>query len=201
MEAGLQGDSQREDLRQELAADLNGAFERLVLEYQDRLYRFALSYTGDPRDAEEVVQDALIRAYGALGRYEPTRVRELALRAWLYRITLNVARNRARGVRPRLVPLEGPDGDTALPEPEADSAERPDSVYEGAERRRELDALLAGLPARYREAVVLRHVEGLAYEEAAEVLGRKVGTVKSDVHRGLRLLRDAIGDRRTDEVI
>jgi DNA-directed RNA polymerase specialized sigma24 family protein len=85
------------------------------------------------QDAEEIAQDAFVRAYHALHRYPRERRASLALRPWLYRITLNLARNRARG---------------------------------------------------------LRH--GLSYEDAASVLEQPVGTTKSDVHRGLRLLRDVL---------
>ena len=78
-------------LETDLARDLDGSFERLVLAYQDRLYAFALRFCGNREDAEEVAQDAFVRAYRALKTYPADRVRALALRAWLYRIALNVA--------------------------------------------------------------------------------------------------------------
>lgn len=183
----------------DLADDLDGTFERLVLAYQRRLYGFALRYAGTPEDAEEIGQDAFVRAYRALEGYDAARVRDLALRPWLYRITLNVARNRARRVRPRLVSLDGsggPDGEPGVTvEPVADERERPESVVARAEGDVALAALLAALPPRYRAAVILRHVEGLGYEKAAAALGQPVGTVKSNVHRGLRLLRVALADQ------
>ena len=189
-----------DDLESALAADLDGSFERLVLAFQDRLYGFVLRYTGSPEDAEEVVQDALIRAYRALSTYEPERVRGLALRAWLYRIALNTAWNRARGRRPATASLETPGDDRGVTEPVAADRERPDAVVEAAERTDHLRRLLAALPARYRAAVVLRHLDGMGYDEVAEILGRPVGTVKSDVHRGMRLLRDAHAAQRRNGV-
>lgn len=162
-------------------------FERLVLDHQDRVFALALALTGNRHDAEEVAQDTFLRAYRALESYEPERVRDLKQRAWLHRIAVNVVRNRVRGVRPRLVELNGS-------EPDARSGPEEDVV-----RRAEVDALaarVACLPQRYREAVVLRHVQELSYAEAAEVLGRPVGTVKANVHRGLKMLRgDPDGDR------
>lgn len=162
-------------------------FERLVLDHQDRVFALALALTGNRHDAEEVAQDTFLRAYRALERYEPDRVRDLKQRAWLHRIAVNVVRNRVRGVRPRLVELNGS-------EPDARSGPEEDVV-----RRAEVDALaarVACLPERYREAVVLRHVQELTYAEAAEVLGQPVGTVKANVHRGLKMLRgDPDGDR------
>jgi RNA polymerase sigma-70 factor, ECF subfamily len=155
-------------------------FERMVHEHQDRLFAFGLALTGNRHDAEEVAQDTFLRAYRALVTYEPERIKELKQKAWLHRIALNVVRNRTRGVRPRLVELNGSEPDKALG-PEA-----------GALLKMEIDSLarrVACLPTRYRDAVVLRHVQELSYEEAADALGQPVGTVKSNVHRGLKLLR------------
>jgi RNA polymerase sigma-70 factor (ECF subfamily) len=180
-----------------LAEDLDAHFETLVQAYGNRLYAFALRLTGSPPDAEEIAQDAFVRAYQALRRYEPARIRDLAVRPWLYQIALNVARNRVRGRRLRLVPLESTDedGDGGLGrpiEPVADERDGPEATVARREQGAELAALVAALPGRYRAAVVLRHVEELSYGEIAAVLGQSVGTVKSNVHRGVRILRDAI---------
>ena len=171
-----------------LAVDLDGSYERVVLGFQDRLYAFALRMCGDARDAEEITQDALVRAHRALARYTPERRRALALRAWLYRITLNTTRNRVRGKRPPMVPLDG------AGEAPAEASARPAAVLERAERARMLGRLVAALPHRYRAAVVLRHVEELSYAEIAGVLAQPEGTVKANVHRGLGLLRQALGE-------
>src|SRR5216110_746956 len=155
-------------------------FERLVRDNQDRIYAVSLALTGNRHDAEEVAQDTFLRAYRALMTYPPDRVRELRQKAWLHRIAVNVFRNRVRGTRPRLVELNGNEPDRGVG-PEADVI-----------RRAEIDALaarVACLPMRYREAVVLRHVHELSYAEAAEALGQPVGTVKANVHRGLKMLR------------
>jgi RNA polymerase sigma-70 factor (ECF subfamily) len=174
-----------------LADDLDDAFERLVLAYQRRLFGFALRLTGSREDAEEVAQDALVRAYRALAGYPAERIRALALRPWLLRIALNVARNRARGRRLAATSLDGADGEAGW-EVADDALERPEAVAERAEQRRTLAALLADLPDRYRAAVVLRHVDGLGYDEIAGVLRQPVGTVKANVHRGVLRLRAAL---------
>ena len=164
-------------------------FERMVHEHQDRLYALGFALTGNRRDAEEIAQDTLLRAYRALATYSPERIRDLKQRPWLHRIAVNVARNRHRGQRPKLVELNGS---------EQDSAPGPESR---AMRRAEIDgvaASLAALPTRYREAVVLRFVQELSYGEAAEALGQPVGTVKSNVHRALRMLRGEDHDRAED---
>src|SRR5438132_14225946 len=86
-------------------------FERLVRDHQDRLYALAFALTGNRDDAEDVAQDTFVRAYRALATYPPERIRDLKQRAWLHRIAVNVVRNRVRGVRPRLVELNGSEPD------------------------------------------------------------------------------------------
>ena len=164
-------------------------FERMVREHQHRVFAVGFALTGNRHDAEEVAQDTFLRAYRALATYPPERIRELKQRPWLHRIAVNVVRNRARGAKPRLAELNGSESDRS-PGPES-----------RALRRAEMDDLasrLAGLPPRYREAVVLRHVHELSYEEVAEALDQPVGTVKSNVHRGLKLLRGEDHDRVDD---
>jgi RNA polymerase sigma-70 factor (ECF subfamily) len=175
------------ELPARLARDLDGSFEALVVAYERLVFGLALRVVGNRADAEEVAQDTFERAYAALAGYEAERVAAMALRPWLATIALNLARNRLRRRPPPARPLE--DGDGQPVAVVAPAAAEPAAV---AERRSERDfwaELLAGLPRSQREAVVLRHVEGLAYAEVAEVLGRPVGTVKTHVHRGVRQLR------------
>ena len=161
-------------------------FERLVRDHQDRIFALGLALTGNRHDAEDVAQDTFIRAYKALTTYSPDRIRDLKQKAWLHRIAVNVVRNRVRGVRPRMVELNGSEPDLATG-PEEDVLRKVEID--------ELAARVACLPARYREAVVLRHVQDLSYAEVAEALGQPVGTVKANVHRGLKILR---GDNHGD---
>jgi RNA polymerase sigma-70 factor (ECF subfamily) len=191
-------DELTETLIAALARNLDGAFESLVRAYQHRIYAFALRRAGNPADAEEIAQDAFVRAYRALATYPSERIQALALRPWLYQIAHNVARNHARDHasvrRGAIVSLDTRDEDEPAGriEPEDDPGGRPEALVEAGERRRELAARLAALPARYRSAVVLRHVEGFSYVEIAELLNQPVGTVKANVHRGVRLLRAAL---------
>ncbi|MEO5941409.1 MAG: RNA polymerase sigma factor [Candidatus Limnocylindrales bacterium] len=164
-----------------LAADLDGAFEDLVLAHQDRLFTIALRTGGDRHDAEELVQDALVRAYRALAAWPAPRVRELRIRGWLTTILLNAGRNRARVRRVPTTELVFDPG----AEPTADPLARRDA-------RETWARLLAGLSPAQRTAVVLRHVDGLSYREIAAAVGRPEGTVKAHVHRGLAALRTAL---------
>lgn len=177
-----------DDLTQRLAIDLDGTYESVVRGHQDRLYGVALRMLGDPRDAEEAAQDAFVRAYRALAGYDADRIRALSLRGWLVTIVLNVCRNRARTRRPAAVSLDGEP--TRVPEI-VDAAPMPPERTERREGAAHWAALLGTLPARYREVVVLRYVEGLGYGELSTVLGRPEGTLKAQAHRGLALLRAA----------
>jgi RNA polymerase sigma-70 factor (ECF subfamily) len=189
------------DLTRALAADLDGAFERLVLTQQDRLYSIALRMLGDARDAEEVAQDALVRAHRALASYDADRIVDLQLRPWLTTIVLNLCRNRTRRRLPTTQPLDG-DDDHSLPAAAVASTDRHGSPHESAlhrESARRCASLVATLPMRYRAAVVLRHVDGLSYAEMAIALGRPEGTLKAQVHRGLALLRVGLTGINTAE--
>lgn len=176
----------RDDLRARLAVDLDGTFPALVRAEQDLVYGIALRSTRDAGAAEELAQDAFVRAYRALATYDAARIGELRLRAWLARITLNLCRNRARSRRgaPTEVPIE------AIAEP-TDPALRPEPAALAREARADWGRRLAALPARYRLAVELRHVHGLSYDEIATALDRPLNTTKTHVHRGLALLRAA----------
>ena len=190
-----------------LADNVDGAFEALVRAHQDRVYTIALRMLGNPSDAEEVAQDAFLRAYRALNGYEPARIRELRLRGWL--ATIVIRRCRSRAVRRQLPtsPLGEELTDTGgAPVAVTRAAQLPasQSPLQEALRRESAEAWvarIAALPERYRAAIVLRHVDGLSYPEMSEALGRPEGTVKAQVHRGLALLRDALAAAEREESI
>ncbi len=185
-----------ETLTQRLAADLDGSFEALVREHQDRLYSLALRYVGSASDAEELAQDAFVRAYRALQRYEPGRIRELDMRPWLTTILLNACRNHlARpSRRTASAPVAVDEADTVAVEP----GDGPESHAERREAAERWAGLVGSLPPLYRAAVLLRHLDGMSYDEMSSVLGRPEGTLKAQVHRGVALLRAAFeADERT----
>ena len=173
-----------------LASDLEAAFPAFLAHHQDLVYAVAMRLTHCPADAEDLAQEAFIRAYRALEGYEPARRRELRTRGWLAAITLNLGRNRlrTRAHLLALMPLEG------AAEVMADGGPGPEALATRHESERAWRARLAALPRRYGMAVSRRHVDGLSYPELAEALGRPVNTVKSDVHRGLALLRRALAE-------
>jgi RNA polymerase sigma-70 factor (ECF subfamily) len=166
-----------------LADDLEGAFPELVVDHQGLVYGIALRVVGAD-SAEDVAQEVFVRAYRALKKYPERRVREMRLRPWLARMSLNQARNAVRGRREHV--------DIAEIRESGQSADPgPPELIRRSEDQKMWGRLLAGLPARYRLPVALRHVDDLSYAEIAETLGKPLGSVKSDVHRGIALLRAA----------
>jgi RNA polymerase sigma-70 factor (ECF subfamily) len=178
-------------LQRQLAADLDGTFPRLIDEMQGLVFNAARRWLPARQDAEDVTQEVFIRAYKALADYDSGGIRDLRLRPWLFTITLNLCRNhaRTRGRQPRQVELGT-----------RHEAVASDSVEHDAVSSVEVDEWrdrLAGLSARQRNAIVLRHVVGLGYDEISDVVGRPAGTVKSDVHRGLSRLRSMLATEET----
>jgi RNA polymerase sigma factor (sigma-70 family) len=180
------------DLAERLAADLDRAFPALVTAQAARLYTIAHRCLGESSDAEEVAQDALVRAYRALGTYDTDRIRSLRLSPWLATITVNLARNRRRRISDRRPPVSLEPVLAIGREPAASERAGPAAVAERRESGRQLAAALLSLPPGMREAIVLRHVDGLTVAETARALGRPEGTVKALVHRGLERLRAAV---------
>lgn len=186
LEADVSAEFAEDDaLAARLAGDLDAAFESLVVAYQDRLFAFVLGMSRDGGLAEEVVQDAFVKAYRALRRYSKERVTALRLAPWLHRIALNTFRNAVRGPSLPVVLQDTPPG-AADPEigPEGIALRRVDQAR--------LLAALRRIPPRFRAAILLYHGQDLSYADAARVLGIPVGTVKSHVHRGMPLLRRAL---------
>ena len=183
-------DQADEQLRSLLASDLDSHFTRLVALYQERLYRFALRLEGQPQDAEDIVQETFLRTYHALKSYPASRVRALQLRGWLYRIALNVYRNRQRKPQHPAISLDLSEGSPLLEIEDPSSA--PDDEVFRREWRHELERYLSTLPERHRVAVTLYYFEDLSYAEVAELLNQPMGTVKATIHRALRRLHKAL---------
>lgn len=165
------------------------AFNSLVLRFQDATYGLTLRMLGDPASAEDVTQDAFIRAWQRLDTF-----RGGSFRSWLFTIAANRARDelRRRGRRPTSSLDEARDDPDRADIDPADAGPSAHDLVEQAELRRALEAALRALPDDWREVVVLADVQGLDYVEVAAVTGVPVGTVKSRLSRARSRLRDVI---------
>lgn len=162
-------------------ADPEDGFQAEALGYLDALYGTALRLTRDRADAEDLVQDTYVKAFRFAGSFE----RGTNLKAWLFTILHNTYRNRRRhGSRDPV------DVDSELVEAaaEAGTARSPEAILLRATIDADLQAALDALPEQYREAVWLRDVEELTYQEIATAVDVPIGTVMSRISRGRRLL-------------
>lgn len=161
------------------------AFSDLVRTYQHRVVNYARAMVSNEADAEDVAQDAFVRAYRGLRTFRG----DSSFKTWLYRIVTNAARTHLARRRDR---PEQTAGDAAMsPEAFGQPATGEDLEASVVDRDR-IDRALATLPVEMREAVVLRDVEGLDYREIAAALDVPIGTVESRIFRGRARLRDAL---------
>lgn len=172
-----------------ISNDKASAFEREALSHLDSVYRVALSFVGDPVEAEDLTQETMLKAYRAWDQYRlGTNVR-----AWLLTILRNevFSAHRRRKRASRLLDTWRIDGITAFNgRHQLDPEDRFFDEFVDDEVVRAIQAI----PIEFREAVVLRYVEDLSYAEIAQVAGVPIGTVKSRLSRGRRLLKRQLQD-------
>lgn len=169
------------------------AFEMLVVKYQRRIQRLVARMVRDPEQVEDIAQETFIRAYRALPQFRG----ESAFYTWLYRIAVNTAKKTLMDMKRDPVMTEsalasrGESNETSSLENELSSAETPEAVLASREIAQTVNAAIEALPEDLRQAIVLREIEGLAYEEIASVMNCPIGTVRSRIFRA----REAIAQR------
>jgi RNA polymerase sigma-70 factor (ECF subfamily) len=167
-------------------------FEQVVLAHLDAAYNLARWLTGRSSDAEDVVQEAMLRAFRAFDG-----CREATVRPWLLRIVRNTAYDWMTSVKTAKlcgfadIDPDDADGAAFVADAFTEPAETPESLMMKADDRRLMDTLIAGLPIVFREIVVLRELEELSYKEIAEISGIPLGTVMSRLARARDLLQKA----------
>jgi RNA polymerase sigma-70 factor (ECF subfamily) len=168
------------------------AYERLVAEHSGDVYALLVRLTSDAEEARDLTQETFLRAFQSINRFRG----EASLKTWIYRIAINQARNRWRWWRRRrrdvTVSLDATDDHRERPLSATlptDNSLSPEQETLARERESQLREALLGLRSSFREAVVLRDVEGFSYEEIAATLQISIGTVKSRIARGRLELR------------
>ena len=169
------------------------AFEMLVVKYQRRIQRLVGRMVRDPEHVEDIAQETFIRAYRALPQFRG----ESAFYTWLYRIAVNTAKKTLMDMKRDPVVTEsalasrGESNETSSLENELSSTETPEAVLASREIAQTVNAAIEALPEDLRQAIVLREIEGLAYEEIASAMNCPIGTVRSRIFRA----REAIAQR------
>jgi len=184
----MKGLSDPELVRAALAGSQE-AFRELVARFERPVFGLIVRMVGDPETAEDLAQEVFVKAYRALASYDPSR----KLASWLFKIAHNATIDHLRRSAPESVPLEGgEEGGDLLATLSDAAAESPAAAAERRAMARALERAIRGLRSDYREAVVLRYVEGLSYEEIAEALAQPLGTVKTNLHRARKQLAGAL---------
>jgi RNA polymerase sigma-70 factor (ECF subfamily) len=182
-----------EERLSQLADDVDQYYELLVELYWHQLKAFVLRRTGNPQDAEDIVQDVFVRAYVALERYPLQQRRSLKVRAWLYKIAWNLTSNFASRSPQSMLSLHdgGSEGNILLDQEDKET-EHPEDIIEQIERKQELEALVETLPQHYKLVVCLYYFEELKLQEIADILNQPLGTVKVYARRGIQALRKSL---------
>lgn len=167
----------------------NGAFDLLVLKYQHKIVNLVMRYVRDPELAQDITQEAFIKAYRALPRFRG----ESAFYTWMYRIAVNTAKNYLAAQRRRPMELELDMQDPEQYELHAmlKETDTPEGITLSNELLEIVENAIAALPEDLQTAIILRELEGMSYEEIAQTMECPVGTVRSRIFRA----RDAISNK------
>jgi len=170
------------------------AFDLLVLKYQHKIISIIGRYVSDSAEAHDVAQEAFIKAYRAIGNFRG----DSAFYTWIYRIAINTAKNHlvSRKRRPPARDLDLADVESYGPEAVLSDMQSPESTLATQQLEQAVFQAMSDLPDELRTAVTLRELDGLSYEQIAEVMDCPVGTVRSRIFRA----RDGI-DKRVSELI
>ena len=184
-------DPEGAQLAADAAAGSQDAFRTLVLRHQDRVYRLVLRMVRDAGVAEDLTQETFLKAYRALGSYDP----RWKLASWLLKIAHNATIDHLRRQLLDTRPLENgadEEGSGPIAQLADESLPDPEQSARGHALARDLHTAVGALDPAYRELLLLRFQEGLAYHEIAAVTGLPLGTVKVRLHRGRKRLADAL---------
>ena len=159
------------------------AFDEVYARFEEMVYNLAFRLSGNYEEAADLTQEVFLRIYRHLGSFGGRS----SLKTWIFRIAINHCRDRLSRWRPLTQPIgsDTGEGEVAYPDP----SRGPEELAVAADEGRRVSAGLSRLPQAFREAVVLRDIEGLSYEEIADVLGVRIGTVRSRIARGREQLR------------
>ncbi len=191
-DAGLPAGTEQSDLELVRRAQQNerGAFDLLVLKYQHKVIKLVARLLRDPTEAEDVAQEAFVKAYRALGSFRG----DSAFYTWLYRIAVNTARNSiaSRQRRPLDYEVELSEGEQNNVAARLKHDDTPEATVLSEEIRQTVNAAIEQLPEDLRTAIVLREIEGLSYEEIATAMDCPVGTVRSRIFRAREAIDRAL---------
>lgn len=177
-----------EDLARLAQQGNQDAFAELVRRYEKQIFSMAYRLIGDYDEAADLAQEAFLRIYSQLGRYDPDK----KFFSWMYRVAQNTCLNALAKKPANVIPVEraeeyfGDDGQAGAGEPEQD--------YLNREIRRSIDQAIADLPDNYRDVIYLRYIEDMSYQQIADALDLPLSTVETRLFRGKKQLQQRLKD-------
>ncbi len=175
-------------LIEECLAGRTEAFGRLVVRYQDRLYHSLVHALGSRDEALDTAQEAFVHAFQKLDTFQGRS----AFYSWLFRIAMNAAISRKRKNRRVTGSIEAARENAGIEPADSSAAAEPSHGLDVSEKQDMVRKALARLPEDYRQVLVLKEMEGLKYEQIAEIVDCPIGTVRSRIHRARQELRDML---------
>ncbi|MFC5602018.1 RNA polymerase sigma factor [Sporosarcina koreensis] len=167
-------------IQQVLAGDKQ-AYAHIINKYKNQLYATILRMTKNPQDAQDLVQDAFIKVYRNLGKYDASG----SFSSWLYRVAINHCMDEFRKKRYSTIQVE-------IDEAKVVNREHPEVVFLKKEKSRQLERLIATLPEDERLIILLRYVNEISYEEIGEVMDVPLSTVRNKLHRAKKKMRETV---------
>ena len=187
----MSGESTDKELVKRVQKGDKGAFDLLVLKYEQKIVNLVMRYVRDPEQALDISQEAFIKAYRALPRFRG----DSAFYTWLYRIAVNTAKNylAAQRRRPMDIELDLQDQEQYGLHAKLKDTDTPEAVSLSDELRETLERAIEALPDDLRTAIILRELDGMSYEEIAQTMDCPVGTVRSRIFRAREAISKKVG--------
>lgn len=169
------------------------AVDRLVIKYQDKVFNLCYRFMGNYHDANDCAQETFVRVYRSLANFKG----QASFSTWLYRIAVNTCKNKLTSLTYRVskmfVRLDLSKGEQEKRQIEVkDESRSPEVVFSQSEKSKQIQKAINTLPREQKTVVVLRDIEGLSYEEIAQITGHNIGTVKSKLARARKILREKL---------
>jgi len=167
-------------------------FSRLIDNYKSMVYNLAYRMSNNPHEAEDISQEAFMRAYQSLAHFNPS----YKFYTWLYQITFNIIRDKFKKKEINYVSLDAPvetDDSEFYPQP-PDYTHNPEQIIDQQEKTQAIQKAILSLPLKYREVIVLRHLQDLSYIEISNILKLPRGTVKVHLYRAREQLKKILAD-------
>jgi RNA polymerase sigma-70 factor (ECF subfamily) len=168
-------------------------FSKLIDKYKNMVYNLTYRMCNNLDDAEDLSQEAFLRAFQSLSRFNPS----YKFSTWLYQITLNIVRDRFKKKSLNCLSLDAPmeTDDSEIYHQHADHTNNPEEIFSRKEKSKNIERAILSLPLTYREVIILRHLQNLSYSEISSILKIPAGTVKIRLYRARQTIKNKMNDK------